>query len=102
VKGRGGNLHALWDVAMIQNLGEDADVLTNRLKDRLSSTGSAKLSVINAAEESCRIVAMAGFYPERKVGVEYFERFTPILEQRLVLGGARLAGLLNHVFPTQQ
>lgn len=40
---------------------------------------------------------MPGYYPERKVTGDYFEQFTPIMEARLALAGARLAELLNKV-----
>jgi hypothetical protein len=112
---RGSNLHALWDTGLIKNLHEDVGDLTARLQrtaplsGRLASLQSAPitavmakvgedLSIVHAAEESCRIVGLDGFYPERTVGTDYIERFTPMMEQRLILAGARLAGLLNGVF----
>jgi hypothetical protein len=30
--------------------------------------------------------------------MDYVERYTPVMEQRLTVAGARLAGLLNRVF----
>jgi hypothetical protein len=51
-----------------------------------------------AAEESCRIVGMPGFYPDRKVGQDYIEKFTPVMERRLATAGARLAAILNRAF----
>jgi len=59
--------------------------------------GDANLDMARAAEESCRIVGEAGFYPARKVGSDYVERLTPVMERRLALAGARLAGVLNRV-----
>jgi len=95
---RGSNLHSLWDTGLIRNLNEDVDTMSARLS-RLSTSGaSADLAPSHAAEESCKIVASLGFYPERKVGPEYIEKFTPVLEQRLVTAGARLAGVLNRAF----
>lgn len=47
------------------------------------------------AEESCRIVGAAGFYPERKVGADYVERSAPVIERQLVMAGARLAAVFN-------
>lgn len=44
------------------------------------------------AEESCKIVGTTGFYPDRKVGADYVEGFTPVMEQRLVTAASRLAG----------
>src|ERR1035437_4973768 len=97
--GRGTNLHAMWDSGLIKNLHEDVDALTKRLISKGNAPNAADLNVVHAAEESCKIVGRAGFYPaERKVGQDYVERYTPVVEQRLTVAGARLAGLLNRVF----
>jgi hypothetical protein len=95
---RGSNLHALWDTGLIRNLNEETEALVNRLRASPLRSTADDLNVIHAAEESCRIVGTAGFYPERKVGADYIERFTPIMEQRLALAGARLAEILNSAF----
>jgi hypothetical protein len=91
-------LHSLWDSGLIKNLNEDVDTLTKRLIAKSDAPNAADLNVVHAAEESCKIVGTAGFYPERKVGQDYVERYTPVIEQRLTVAGARLAGLLNRVF----
>lgn len=92
---RGSNLHALWDSGLIRSVNEDVESMTERLRRLTLPNLSRDLNVAHVAEESCRIVALPGFYPQRLVGLEYIERFTPTLEQRLVLAGARLAGLIN-------
>jgi hypothetical protein len=96
--GKGGNLHAFWDSGLIGNLNQDTDVLTTRLLAKRDAPDAADLNVVHAAEESCRIVGTAGFYPERKVGQDYVQRYTPVMEQRLTVAGARLAGILNRLF----
>lgn len=53
------------------------------------------LSVVHAAQESCKKVNMSRFYPEQKVELNCIELFKPTLNQRLALTGARLAGLLK-------
>jgi hypothetical protein len=95
---RGSNLHALWDSGLIRNLSEDTEVMTKRLLVKATGSNAGDLSMVHAAEESCKIVGMDGFYPERKVGQDYIEKFTPVMEQRLKVAGVRLAGLLNRVF----
>lgn len=95
---RGSNLHALWDVGLIRNLNEDAAAMTSRLLAKPPSAQVDDLNVSHAAEESCRIVGSPGFYPERRVGLDYVERFTPVMEDRLATAGARLAAILNKVF----
>jgi len=94
---RGSNLHALWDTELIRNLEVDTDELAKRLRASATTILSNDLSMSVAAEESCRIVGMSGFYPSRKVGQDYVEKFTPVMEHRLATAGARLARLLNRI-----
>jgi hypothetical protein len=60
---------------------------------------AATSTAVLAAEESCRIVGLAGFYPGRLVDLAYVQRFTPLMEQRLQQAGARLAVVLNQALP---
>jgi hypothetical protein len=90
---RGSNLHALWDVGLIKNLDVSNAVLTARLAARSVQVG--EFNSARVAEESCRIVGSPGFYPDRKVDASYIERFTPVMEDRLRLAGARLAAILD-------
>lgn len=95
---RGSNLHALWDTGLIRNMDEDTGITVKRLvaKHVPRKPLSANIAAA-AAEESCRIVGLDGFYPQRKVGMDYVGRFTPVVEQRLELAGSRLAVVLNTV-----
>ena len=95
--GRGTNLHALWDSGLIRNLNQDTATITARLLPMPFNAPTARAARI--AEESCRIVGTTGFYPGRKLDAAYVEQFTPILAQRLAVAGARLAAVLNRVFP---
>jgi hypothetical protein len=80
---------------LIKNLREDTDVLTVRLAQKYPITSDIQWTAAQAAMESSRIVGTGGFYPERRLGGDYIERFTPIMEQRLTIAGERLAGLLT-------
>jgi hypothetical protein len=93
---RGSNLHAVWDNGLIRNLNQGADSLAARLTKATAS--GATFDAIQAAEESCRIVAKPTFYPGRLVDAPYVEEYTPVMEQRLTVAGARLAVLLNRIF----
>ena len=95
---KGSNLHALWDVGLIRNLAEETPVMVKRLLSGSLPAIAPELNPVAIAEESCRIVGMKGFYPERIVNKDYIDRFTPTMETRLVLAGARLAAILNGVF----
>jgi hypothetical protein len=75
--------------------GLDAARMTAKLLAMPVPAGD--LDAARVAEESCRIVGTAGFYPERKVGTDYVDRFTPVMERRLKLVGARLAAVLSRV-----
>ena len=95
--GKGTNLHALWDSGLIKNMDEDAQQMATRLAAMPIPVLAADIEVAHAAEESCWIVAKPGFYPEHNLDAQYVDRFTPVLERRLQLAGARLAGVLNGV-----
>lgn len=90
--GRGTNLHTVWDSGLIKHLDEDVDTLAARLGQGRSHR---PWTAAQAAQESCSIVASAGFYPGRHLDAVYLERFTQVMETRLALAGARLAELLN-------
>jgi nuclease S1 len=94
--GRGTNLHALWDSGLIENTGLDTAAMTAKLLAAPIAAGD--LDAAHAAEESCRVVGSPGFYPQRKVGADYVERFTPVKYERLSEAAARLAAIFNGLF----
>jgi hypothetical protein len=106
---RGTNLHAFWDSGLIRALDQDTEVMTARLGSSNASPARRQeiervgwtFNAAQAAEESCRIVGQPGFYPGRLVDQAYIQRFTPIMEQRLQLAGARLAVLINLALQSQ-
>jgi hypothetical protein len=93
------NLHALWDGGLVKNLNLDNTALTALVRQSMPQLEQINLSLSQAAEESCRLVATPGFYPARQVTERYVQQFTPVLLQRLAMAGARLAGLLNRTWP---
>lgn len=99
---RGGNLHALWDSGIIKSMAEDADAMTARLLKRRTAFTVQKWSAVRAAEQSCQIVGVPGFYPSRRVGQDYIDRFTAVLEQQLAAAGAALAAVLNQIHSGKQ
>lgn len=92
---RGSNLHALWDSGIIKSMNETPAAMAARLGRSSSSNANIDISAALAAQESCQIVGLPGYYPERRVGQDYIDRFTPVLEARLLLAGNRLARILN-------
>lgn len=93
--GKGSNLHALWDSGLIKHLNEDTEALAARLV-KLPMTAKPA-SIVQFAEESCRLVGQPGFYPEHTVDPQYVYKFTPLMEQQLKAASDRLAALLNQV-----
>ncbi len=96
---RGSNLHALWDSGLIRQMNEPTEAMSVRLLKRKVQSDPAEMNTARMAEESCRIVGTPGFYPPRKVKMDYVEKFAPIMEQRLTIAGTRLAAALNRIWP---
>lgn len=92
---RASNLHTLWDSGLLHHRALDNAALVAVLQNLPQAPGAQDLRVAQMAQESCRIVAQVGFYPPNSVDEAYLKRFTPVLEQRLALAGARLAAILN-------
>lgn len=100
-EGRGTNLHRVWDSGMLKTRGLDWQAYTKRL----AAEGPVKLPALIApldnpyaqwAEESCRITAEPGFYPDgHKIGQAYVDAELPVADQQLRIAGTRLAELLN-------
>lgn len=91
---RGTNLHSLWDTGMAVNWpgGEEAFKLAVKAAPAPTEQGTATLW----AEESCRIVAQEGFYPEKRtLEPAYPQRWGGTLVQRVQAASQRLASALN-------
>ena len=93
--GMGTNLHALWDSALIQQWEGGPAALRDSVAAESLST-ELSLNPAAWAEESCKIAATAGFYPNgRTLEIDYLQRWGPVLLQRLAAGGKRLDAVLN-------
>ena len=94
-RGRGTNLHRVWDSLMLDSTGLSAAQFTRKLETERAPV-MAGGTPVEWAEESCRIDRDDGVYPPpRFIDRAYVERELPIAEQRLRQAGARLAALLN-------
>lgn len=93
--GRGTNLHALWDSGLLEGTGRNAASLTQSLAGAPPNLLGRRVSAAQVAEESCKIVAEPGFYPDRKLSSDYVTKYLPVVEQQLRLAGERLAQVLN-------
>ncbi len=96
-RGRGSNLHALWDSTLLNAHSEDAYYLRLRgERPRRSQAADASLSPERWAERACRIVTRPGVYPaSARIGEDYIERHRPIAEEAIRQAGDNLARLLD-------
>lgn len=104
-KGRGTNLHALWDSGMIYDRRLDDDaylaVLQALPAPPVTELARSPRDPEQWTEASCRIAIQPGVYPPRHVlADDYVERYRPLAENHLRLAGERLAVLLNDVLGT--
>lgn len=89
------NLHALWDVALIERWPGGLPMLRAAM-DALPAQASGPADPARWAEESCATVESPGFYPQRHVlDDDYAARWQTPLLRRLTLAGRRLAETLN-------
>lgn len=94
-RGRGTNLHHVWDSLMLDSTRLTARQWTDRLEAQRTPVATGGTPV-QWAEESCRIDRDGGVYPvSRRIDGAYVDRELPIAGQRLRQAGARLAALLN-------
>jgi len=97
--GRGTNLHAVWDSAMIREIDPSAQVsLAGKLIAKMPASPTPHFQPAQWARESCKIDSRPDFYPVRTLPAEYLTTFAPIVEQRLYVAGLRLAATLNQAF----
>jgi len=98
-RGKGTNLHSLWDSGMLNAQGLDEDAWLVRLQ---ALPAPAPMSPLPArapqlwAERSCKLAAAPGFYPRGHVIDDaYVAAHLPTAEAQLRLAGANLATMLN-------
>lgn len=100
-RGKGGNLHGVWDRTILEQRGLAAPVYAAKLAAgapmAADPTRRSDRPAVDWALESCRIVRDGQLYPARRVIDEtYIETHRPLAEQRLRQAGSRLADMLNH------
>ncbi len=100
LRGRGSNLHRIWDHTLLEQrkLGPDAYAAVLRREPPLPPppTRGGSNPALDWALESCRLVEQPGFYPDGHVlDQRYLDTHRPEAERRLRQAGNRLAALLN-------
>jgi hypothetical protein len=95
--GRGTNLHALWDSSLLQHWPGGIEDLKAAMEK--VPVAAAAIAPRVWAQASCRVVAAAGFYPERRrLDANYTSEWGEQLPMQLATAGQRLADALNSVF----
>lgn len=97
---RGWNLHALWDSAMVTQVGLEPEDYARQLRGGPALPADATLDdarpAVAWALESCQAIFDHDLYPARRVvGRGYLEAHRPLAERRLRQAGGRLAALLD-------
>ena len=99
--GKGTNLHKIWDSRMLYTRDLDWQAYAQRLDSGVPVTLPPPIAPLDDpyaqwAEESCRITAEPGFYPDNhKITEAYVGTWLPVADQRLRVAGRRLAEVLN-------
>lgn len=100
-RGKGSNLHKVWDSGLLSTRGLDWRGYAAELDARGSVPLPPPIAPLDNAyaqwaEESCRITIAPGFYPDGHViGQTYVDAELPTAERRLREAGRRLAEVLN-------
>lgn len=99
-RGKGSNLHQVWDRLIIAHRpatpADTANLLASQSPLPADPTRHSDRPVLDWALESCRIVQGGGIYPSGHVIDDaYLERQAPTVDLRLRLAGNRLARMIN-------
>jgi len=106
-EGKGSNLHRVWDSGMLKTRGLDWQAYAQKLDAEGPVTLPPPIAPLDDryarwAEESCRITAAPGFYPDgHKIGQVYVDAELPVAENQLRIAGRRLAEVLNLALTAQ-
>lgn len=102
LEGRATNLHAVWDGGILTAIGDYEDTFVQRIAERLVNRGDIATittgSIADWALEShdiARDVVYAFLPPSLVLDQSYITAMRPVLEDRLLRGGVRLAAVLN-------
>ena len=99
-----GNLHSVWDSQIIDSKGITADscmTLYNTL-DAAAIKQIQKINVLTWMSQSRAYLDTIYSFQNNFLTKEYVDRNVDVIKKQLLLGGLRLAGILNEVFTTKQ
>ncbi len=97
------NLHGVWDTSLIARRGLSDRQYLDALSRQIDQHGWRTLATQTPPEwamESHALATKALLPPQGVVDDAYYRRYIALVDERLALGGLRLAALLNQSFTT--
>ena len=97
------NLHSVWDSRLIAHRNVDDGAYLAELNKLIAAKGFAKQPAgtpAQWAEQSFRLAKEALVQPDTDIDEGYYRRHITVIDERLALGGVRLASELNRLPPT--
>ena len=94
------NLHSVWDSRLIAHRALDEGAYLAELRSVITRKGLGSLPVgtpAQWAEQSFRLANEALVAPDTNIDEAYYRRHITVIDERLSLGGIRLAAVLNRV-----
>jgi hypothetical protein len=101
------NLHRVWDSGIIRHTRKRWSDCAKHLSQSITPQQLEKWQSTDPvlwATESYKLAVSNAYKVPRngELGQDYFDRNIPVVEERLRMGGVRLAGLLNDIFSNDQ
>jgi nuclease S1 len=94
------NLHSVWDSRLIARRGLEDGPYLAELRNVITRKGLGSLPAgtpAQWAEQSFRLAKEALVAPDTNIDDGYYRRHIPVIDERLSLGGVRLAAELNRI-----
>jgi hypothetical protein len=97
------NLHSVWDTRLITRRTLEDGAYVRELRKVITAKGLGSLPVgtpARWAEQSFRLAKAALVTPDTNIDEGYYRRHITVIDERLSLGGVRLAAELNRILTT--
>jgi hypothetical protein len=94
------NLHSVWDGRLIARRGLDDAAYVGQLRTLINAKKFGALppgTPAQWAEQSFRLAKEALVKPDTNIDEGYYRRHITVVDERLALGGVRLAAVLNRI-----
>jgi len=103
-EGRPCNLHSTWDDGLINHRNLNENKYVALLEQEATANDWQKKAAIGTVEDwsnaGHHYAQNAWVAPGTIIGKDYFNKWIPVVDQQLALGGLRLADALNEIFTT--